>query len=67
MHFILEYLVSIFYVRANASQRGATMIEYALIVALIAIAVVSIASFTGLASNISSVFTSAKNSLSTGG
>lgn len=67
MQVMLEYIFATFGVGQNVKQRGATMIEYALIVALIAIAVVTVASFTGLATNISSVFGSAKDSLATGG
>lgn len=65
--FFLQYiLASLGGLAVMNRQRGATLIEYVLIVAVIAIAVFA-ASQAGLVSAITGIFTSAENALNNAG
>ncbi len=62
MHTSFDFIASYFRARFGDSERGASLVEYALLVALIA--VVCIAAVTLLGNNASTKFSTVGNSLS---
>ena len=60
---MLEYLFHVVRERVYAEERGQSFIEYSLLIALIALAVIGLVTFTELGTSISNVFTDVKNSI----
>jgi Flp pilus assembly pilin Flp len=60
---MLEYLFHVVRERLYAEERGQSFIEYSLLIALIALAVIGLVTFTDLGTSIANVFTEVRNSI----